>query len=405
MATGGRFTFEDMQNPLFLHPSDGPLSVSVPKLQGAGDYRSWKRMFELQLSSKRKLGFVLGTVARHATDAIQGAQWDTCNDLVISWIHANVSDNIKQSILFIGSACEIWKQLARRFELSNGSRKYKLTKELFGITQNKMSVNDYFTKISSLWEELDSMNILPTVTTATVQVTALLKAIETQKEESKLFVFLNGLDDVYSPMRSQLLMQVPLPTVESACAVIQQEESQRDILQNSEIEFSAMLSKKFDDHKVVVCTACGGRGHIGEKCWTIIGYPPWHLKHKKPLLKGSNSQHKKPGNKAHYPRMANNAVQGSTSENQRDSDVVFSPQQLEQILKLIPGNALQNLKLSEIEDDFDVAFSGMVTCNLAKCNSATWIVDSGASDHITGSLDLLINVKVAGDHLTIHLPT
>lgn len=95
MATGGRFTFADMQNPLFLHPSDGPTSVSVAKLQGAGDYRSWKRMFEIQLSAKRKLGFVTGSMTRCTTDEVQATQWDTCNDLVISWLHNNVSDSIK----------------------------------------------------------------------------------------------------------------------------------------------------------------------------------------------------------------------------------------------------------------------------------------------------------------------
>lgn len=58
MTTGGRFTFVDMQIPLFLHPSDGTLFVSIQKLEGGGDFRSWKHSFEIQLSSKRKLGFV-----------------------------------------------------------------------------------------------------------------------------------------------------------------------------------------------------------------------------------------------------------------------------------------------------------------------------------------------------------
>lgn len=95
MAAGGRYTFADMQNPLFLHPSDGPLSVSVAKLQGPGDFRSWKRLFEIQLSAKRKLGFLNGTVTRNNTDDTQATQWDVCNDLVISWLHNNVSDSIK----------------------------------------------------------------------------------------------------------------------------------------------------------------------------------------------------------------------------------------------------------------------------------------------------------------------
>lgn len=225
MATGSKFTYSDLQNPLFLHPSDGPTSICVSKLQGAGDYRAWKRSFEIQLSAKRKLGFVEGTLKRSVDDATEASQWDTCNNMVISWLHHNISDTIKQSVLFINSAYEIWQQLEKRFSLINGSRKYKLNRDLFSIKQNDMSVNEYFTSMSSLWQEIESMNLLPTIKTVTADIEALLKAIDVMKEESKLFQFLNGLNDKFSPQRSQLLMISPLPTVETTCAVIQQEES------------------------------------------------------------------------------------------------------------------------------------------------------------------------------------
>lgn len=38
-------------------------------------------------------------------------------------------------------------------------------------------------------------------------------------------------------------------------------------------------------------------------------------------------------------------------------------------------------------------------------NKCTWIVDSGASDHMTADVNLLVNVKHASKNLTINLPT
>lgn len=133
-----------------MHPSDGPQSIIVTKLQGAGDYRAWRRTFEIQLSAKRKLGLVNGTMTRSTTDDVEATQWDTCNNLVISWIHNNISDAIKTSVLFINTACDIWKQLEKRFLLTNGSRKYKLSRDLFNLRQNGMKISDYFTSLSSL---------------------------------------------------------------------------------------------------------------------------------------------------------------------------------------------------------------------------------------------------------------
>lgn len=176
-----------MQNPLILHPSDGPMSVSVSKLEGAADFRTWKRSCEIQLSAKRKLGFVRGTVTRSVDDETNGVQWDTCNNMAIAWIHNSVSDSIRNSILFIDTASEIWNQLEKQFMLTNGSRKYKLNKQIFEMKQNKRSIEEYYTSLSSVWEEIDALNMFPKVTTVNAEVTSLLDAINSQKAKSKLF--------------------------------------------------------------------------------------------------------------------------------------------------------------------------------------------------------------------------
>ena len=54
---------------------------------------------EIILSTKRKLPFVLGTLARPADDPVKGDQWNACNNLVIAWIMNSVSDSIAKSIL------------------------------------------------------------------------------------------------------------------------------------------------------------------------------------------------------------------------------------------------------------------------------------------------------------------
>lgn len=87
--------------------------------------------------------------------------------------------NIKNSILFISTAHEIWKQLDSRFLLNNGSRKYKLNKELFGLRKNKQKITEYYTILSILWEEIDSINVLSCITTVAEDITALVKALDT----------------------------------------------------------------------------------------------------------------------------------------------------------------------------------------------------------------------------------
>ncbi|KAL2942299.1 Dihydroxy-acid dehydratase [Bienertia sinuspersici] len=123
--------------------------------------------------------------------------------MVISWILTSVAENIKKSIMFMNKAKQIWKQLENRYSITNGAK--------------KCTLNDH-------------------------------------KEELKLFQFLNVLDEEYSSQRSQILMLRILPSVDEACNMLQQEESQRVILKQGKEENDriAMHTKRGD----LACGKC-----------------------------------------------------------------------------------------------------------------------------------------------------
>lgn len=99
-----QISFTDLQNPLFLHPTYGPNSMSPPtKLTGVANYRPWRRWMEINLSMKRKVGFIKGTIKK-LDDPAEAEQWEICNNAVISWIMNGVSDSISSSILYMYSA-------------------------------------------------------------------------------------------------------------------------------------------------------------------------------------------------------------------------------------------------------------------------------------------------------------
>lgn len=267
-------------SPLYLHPSDANNFLPIEKLQGTGNYRPWKRSMEIALASKRKLGFVTGVVKKDTSDAVKGEAWETCNSMIISWILSSVTDPIKKSIMFVNSAHTIWNQLERRFSLTNGSRKYKLNKQVYETKQQNKPISEYYTLMKACWEELESLNTLPPITTMTAEISAFIEALDRQREELKLFQFLNGLDEMYGAQRSQLLMMSPLPSVEGACANLEQEESQRDVLGGVKEEMEGLAMYNKGTGGVLMCSACNKTGHTREKFWTVVGYPPGHPRNK-----------------------------------------------------------------------------------------------------------------------------
>ncbi|KAL2926658.1 Copine-3 [Bienertia sinuspersici] len=117
----------DIHSPLYLHPSKSITSLTVEKLQGVSNNRLIKKDKEDEQKDEQK-----------------AEQKVTCNNMVIARLHASVSKQIKMSILFyVSTACEVWRQLERTFNVANGSRKYKSEKEMMGTKQNGANIYEF----------------------------------------------------------------------------------------------------------------------------------------------------------------------------------------------------------------------------------------------------------------------
>ena len=150
----------------------------------------------------------------------------------------------------------------------------------------------------------------------------------------------------------------PLPNVENACEVIQQEESQKDVFHvGIVIESTALYSKNSGkDNK---CSICGFKWHPPEKCWEKVGYPVWHYKYKQP---GKSNQSRGNGGNSNHKRTAANVTSGSTS-------YTFTSEQFENLMRSVLKDMKPGAASEECTDDELEFVAGMICLNAATNNA------------------------------------
>ncbi|KAK9726569.1 hypothetical protein RND81_05G223900 [Saponaria officinalis] len=353
--------------------------------------KEWKREMEICIASKRKMPLLTGRVTRSTTDPVKAAAWDACNNLIISWLLGSMDPLIRKSVMYYTNCKTIWDDLEARFTKSNGAQKFRLNKATYETSQNKRAVAEYYTELKMLWDELEALNEYPVITSFPQELQAYEKAVAKQNEERRLFQFLNGLDQEYSILRSNMLMMNPLPTVEAACAYIQQEEDMNKIGGQAamEIEGSAFHTK--GEHNYA-CSICKMDNHSEENCWKKVGYPPGHPKNI------FNS-----GNKGFQNRSkrSSNAAYSHCDEGDITAALHKATKHLENLLRTVPGSSSQG---QDIDEEIDQTFAGMIACNLVNMPRSSWIVDSGASDHMVTTIEGLKHVTNLKNKPRITLP-
>ena len=229
--------------------------------------------------------------------------------------------------------------------------------------------------------------------------------------------FLVGLHDSFSAVRSQLLLQTPLPSMGKVFSLLLQEESQRTLtnMVGIPIDSQAMVAEQYHNQiprsgstyvtrfakqkgkSEVTCSHCGYPGHLVDKCFQIIGYPPgW----KGPKGKRFAAT---PYANRNYQRLPTTHNTVAFEQLQDTPNIVFSQEQMHNLLTL--ANSISNSKLNNTAKE--VYASGIsFSCHTISSpqNKFTWILDTGATDHMICSPLLFESIVLPKIQTQVHLP-
>ncbi|XP_078164769.1 uncharacterized protein LOC144559580 [Carex rostrata] len=188
------------------------------------------------------------------------------------------------------TAFEMWKALATTFYDGNDEAfVFDLNRKVTRLKQSGKPVEDYYNALQGLWREIDFRRPNP-ITSATD-----IEQFNKYLEKTRVYTFLDGLDDRLDNIRASVLQMLPFPTVEQAYGVVRREairqsvmlKGEEDGVQNSmamvsrgykSYEGNSTLNKNYpsQEKSKLKCSNCGKTGHVRERCFDLVGYPDWY---------------------------------------------------------------------------------------------------------------------------------
>ncbi|CAH9134222.1 unnamed protein product [Cuscuta epithymum] len=275
----------DHNSPYFLGPQDRPGDSITPVRLNGDNYDNWANAIRLALRARRKYGFVDGTITKPKPPCTED-DWITIHSMLVSWILNTISADVKNTMSMYDNAQALWDDLRERFSAVDGPKLHQVKTDLARCTQAKgMSIGMYYAKLKILWDELN--NHEPIIECKCGRCTCNVgKQHEKRRADERFHQFLMGLNaEIFGPIRSQLLTQVPLPTLNRAYQHTVQEERVRGMTAGSETPDILGFAVKTDgraygrgtkiDKTGLVYSYCKYTGHDVNSCFELKGYPDW----------------------------------------------------------------------------------------------------------------------------------
>ncbi|KAJ7954402.1 Retrovirus-related Pol polyprotein from transposon TNT 1-94 [Quillaja saponaria] len=358
--------------------NDNPsLQISPMKFDG-NNFLAWSRSCLLFIQARGLYGYVIGSKSKPADGDPLLESWISENSLVMSWLINSMQPQISRGYLLLDSADKMWTALCQTYsQVGNDIQVFELRKKLHETTQGELTIAQYFAELSGLWQELDYYQEYQPVHPA--DAASYKKVVD----KERVYDFLAGLNLEYDQIRVQVLGRDPFPNLRQSYAYVQQEESRRiAMLHVVTRERSAMVATPIpkeskgvhtrgieiargSDKDDLQCDYCDKTRHTRDTCWKLHGRP----------TRGRGGRFVgPPRSRAHV----SDTVESSPST----ESSALNPEEMQHLRRLMA-------KLDGCPSTSAASSHHAPSHHALGTHSTTdlepWIIDSGASDHMTGT--------------------
>ncbi|KAF7824630.1 Integrase, catalytic core [Senna tora] len=334
------------RDPLYIHPSNNPGTQIMNFLLNLSNYLVWSRAIRIALKTKNKLGFIDGTcVPPKDTTSKEFMRWSDADSLVVWWLHDSMTKDLMEAYMFTPTSRQLWLDLEEKFGISDRSKIYDLRKQLIQIVQGKDSLALYSNKQKKLIDELNCLDPKDPCVCNGCTCGGYKKLVDSVTNNDT-YNFLRGLDESYSNTVSTILLMEPIPSYNKVYSLVTKIEGQKIVAtgSNRTIEASALVAKFIEQLKTEVKQNSDESGFNSTMIAQLV-----QMEVQK-LMKSKIAAEESPDNTSYFADFA-----GNFSNSCFKSDV-------------------------------------------------NWIIDSGASSHVTVNIKLLKDLKTVKSENTLTFP-
>lgn len=308
------------------------------------NYDVWSQIMEMHITEREKLSYINGKKVSPEKEDGGYEKWQSENQKVKRWLLMSMSPDIMKRYLRLPTAREVWSALKKAFSDDKDELQvFTLNRQAFAAKQNGRPLSVYYGELTEIFQELNHRD--KTKMKDPDDVLEYKKSVD----RLRVHIFLAGLDGDFEQICREILRKDSTTDIEECYSIVRREAARQSTFTSTIQDASALVTKHRPNYprsennmgrSNLKCFHCQKTGHTKNKCYELVGYPEWWDHTRKTQRVSSN--------------IASGGTKREDTSTNQPSAYVMTP---------CSEGKVFNASISSTHN--------------------TWIIDSGATDHMT----------------------